>query len=351
VPLSLSELAARVDAIVDGDGTVVVDRVATLEGAGPGSIAFLANPKYRARLATTRASAVILAPAMAGLSALPKLVSANPYATYAKVAALLHPPPPAAPGVHPTAVVAAGAHVAATATVGPRAVIGAGADVGERARIGAGCVLGADVRLGDDALLHANVTIYDGCTVGARTIVHSGAVIGADGFGMAEENGHWLKIPQVGRVIVGADVEIGANTTIDRGAIEDTVIEDDVKLDNQVQVGHNCRIGRHTAIAGCVGIAGSTRIGRDCKIGGAAMIGGHIEIGDGVAISGGTVVFDSVAAAGVYTSVFPMLPYREWRHVAAQLRALRELAERVRALERTTLRDVEAGGGKGEEGT
>jgi UDP-3-O-[3-hydroxymyristoyl] glucosamine N-acyltransferase len=338
VSLTLSELAARVGAVVDGDGAVVVQRVATLESAEAGAIAFLANPRYRPQLATTRASAVIVAPAMAPHTPLPKLVSANPYATYARVAAALHPAVTASAGVHVTAIVAPDARVAPSAAIGPRAVIGAGADIGERARIGAGCVLGAGVRLGADALLHANVTIYDGCVVGARTTVHSGAVIGADGFGMAEEGGRWIKVPQLGRVVVGADVEIGANTTIDRGAIDDTVIEDDVKLDNQVQVGHNCRIGAHTAVAGCVGIAGSTRIGRGCKIGGAAMIGGHIEIGDGVTVSGGTVVFDSLAEPGVYTSVFPMLPYREWRHAAAHVRGLRELVERVRALERGAAR-------------
>jgi UDP-3-O-[3-hydroxymyristoyl] glucosamine N-acyltransferase len=331
---TLTELAARVGATVDGDGGVSITRVATLESAEAGTIAFLANPKYRAQLATTRASAVIVAPPMAAITALPKLVSANPYATYARVAAVLHPVAGAPPGIHPTAVVAPDARVPPSAALGPRVVIGAGADIGERAQIGAGCVIGAGVRLGDDALLHANVTIYDGCVVGPRAIIHSGAVLGADGFGMAEENGRWLKIPQLGRVVVGADVEIGANTTIDRGAIDDTVIEDDVKIDNQVQVGHNCRIGAHTAIAGCVGIAGSARIGRNCKIGGAAMIGGHLEIGDNVVISGATQVFDSLHESGVYTGTFPALPYREWRHVASQMRRLRQLAERVRALER-----------------
>jgi UDP-3-O-[3-hydroxymyristoyl] glucosamine N-acyltransferase len=332
--MTLTELAARVGATVDGDGSVRLTRVATLESAEAGTIAFLANPKYRAQLATTRASAVIVAPAMAASTTLPKLVHPNPYATYARVAAALHPAASAPPGVHPTAVVAPDARVPASAAIGPHVVIGADAAIGERARIGAGCVIGAGVRLGEDALLHANVTIYDRCVVGPRVIVHSGAVLGADGFGMAEENGRWLKIPQLGRVVVGADVEIGANTTIDRGAIDDTVIEDDVKLDNQVQVGHNCRIGAHTAIAGCVGIAGSARIGRDCKIGGAAMIGGHLEVGDNVVVSGATQVFDSILEPGVYTGTFPALPYREWRHVASGMRRLRQLVERVRALER-----------------
>src|SRR4029077_9421325 len=170
--------------------------------------------------------------------------------------------------------------------------------------------------------------------VGARTIIHSGAVIGADGFGIAEQDGRWLKVPQLGRVVIGADVEIGANTSIDRGAIGDTIIEDDVKLDNQIQIGHNCRIGAHTAIAGCAGVAGSTTIGRNCKIGGAAMISGHLEIADGTVISAATFVLDSIATPGIYTGAFPALPHREWRRVAAATRRLRSILERLRAVER-----------------
>jgi UDP-3-O-[3-hydroxymyristoyl] glucosamine N-acyltransferase len=331
---ALAELASRAGAGLDGDGDVVIERVATLERAGPGSIAFLANPRYRPLLAGTRASAVILAPEDAGETPLPKLVSENPYATFAKVAALLNPESPPEAGVHPTAQVHPSAHVAASASIGAFAVIGAGASVGERASVGPHCVVGAATVLAADVCLHPRVTLYPRCVIGPRTLIHSGAVIGADGFGMAEEAGRWLKIPQLGRVVIGADVEIGANTTIDRGAIDDTVIEDDVKLDNQIQVGHNCHIGAHTAIAGCVGIAGTTRIGRNCRIGGAAMISGHLEISGGTVISGGTIVYDSIAAPGVYTSVFPTLPHRAWRQVASQLRRLRELANRVDALER-----------------
>ena len=347
---SLAELAARTGATLDGDGAVEVSRVATLESAGPGAIAFLANPKYRSRLAVTRASAVIVAPEMAGETALPKLVDRNPYAVYAKVAAVLHAAPAAIAGIHPSAVVDPGARVAASAAVGPHAVIGAGALIGERARIGAGSIVGAGASIGDDVILHAHVTIYDRCVVGPRSILHSGAVIGADGFGMAEENGRWLKIPQIGRVVIGADVEIGANTTIDRGAIDDTVIENDVKLDNQIQVGHNCRIGAHTAIAGCVGIAGSARIGRNCKIGGAAMIAGHIDICDGAVISGATQIHDSITVPGIYTGAVLALPHIRWRHVQSVLRRLPELYRRVRQLEKgTSEAAVDAlGQGKGE---
>jgi UDP-3-O-[3-hydroxymyristoyl] glucosamine N-acyltransferase len=334
VGISLRQLAERCGAELAGDGDVVIDRVATLDSAGEGAIAFLSNPKYRGRLAGTRASAVIVAPDDAQATALPKLVTANPYAAYARVAAILHPPQAPAPGVHPTAVVAGSARVAASAAIGAHAVIGERTQIGERAAVGAGTVVGEDCTVGDDCLLYPRVVVYPRSAIGPRTIVHSGAVIGADGFGMAEQDGRWLKIPQLGRVVVGADVEIGANTTIDRGAIGDTVIDDDVKLDNQIQVGHNCHIGAHTAIAGCVGIAGSTTIGRNCKIGGAAMISGHLEIADGTVITAATGVFESIRSPGVYTGSFPALPHREWKRVAAAARRLRSILERVRALER-----------------
>ena len=329
----LADLAARVGATLDGDGDVRVSHVATFESAGPGAIVFLASPKYRAQLAATRASAAIVAPGEARITALPKLLHPNPYVCYARVAAVLHPRADVVAGRHPTAVVDDTARVDPTAAIGPNAVIGAGARIGARVVVGAGCAVGDGVVLADDVLLHPHVAIYAACEVGARTIVHAGAVIGADGFGMAEEGHRWLKIPQIGRVVIGADCEIGANTTIDRGAIADTVIEDDVKLDNQIQIGHNCVIGQHTAIAGCAGIAGSTRIGRNCKIGGAAMISGHIEIPDNTVISASTGVFHSPREAGVYTAVFPALPHRDWQHVASEVRRLRQLAMRVAALE------------------
>ena len=329
----LAELAARTGTTLEGDGATFVCRLGTLEHAGPDAITFLSNSKYRSKLAGTRAGAVIVGRDDAAATGLPKLVSANPYATYARVAALLHPILTPAPGVHPTAIIDPTAVVAADAAIGPHAIIGARASIGAGTSVGPGSVIGADVVIGAGAFLYANVVIYSRCLVGARTTIHAGAVIGADGFGMAEDGGRWLRIPQVGRVVIGSDCEIGANTTIDRGAIEDTVLEDDVQLDNQVQVGHNCTIGRHTAIAGCVGIAGSTRIGRNCQIGGASMISGHLTIVDGSVISGGTFIAGSIDAPGMYTGVFPSLPWREWRKVAARLRHLDELVDRVRVLE------------------
>jgi UDP-3-O-[3-hydroxymyristoyl] glucosamine N-acyltransferase len=348
---TLSELAQRTGARLEGDGGTAITHVADLESADQGAIGFLTDPAYRVHLATTRASAVIVSPDVAAETPLPKLVHANPYATYAKVAAILHPPAPIAPGIHPRAHVDPAARIAASATVGPAAVIGAGAVVGERARIGAGCVIGAGAAIGDDTVLHANVTVYERCVVGPRGVIHSGAVIGADGFGMAEEGGRWLKIPQLGRVVIGADVEIGANTTIDRGTIGDTVIEDDVKLDNQIQIGHNCRVGRHSAIAGCTGIAGSVKIGRNVRIGGAAMITGHIEIADGTLIRGATTVMASITKAGDYTGAFPTIEHRAWRRLAIEWPQFATFGRRLRALERKVGRDAAgaaADDGKGE---
>jgi UDP-3-O-[3-hydroxymyristoyl] glucosamine N-acyltransferase len=334
--IALGDLARRCGAELAGNGELMIYRVATLEDADARSISFLSNPRYRAQLATTRAGAVIVAPRDAQATPLPKLVTGNPYAVYARVASIFHPPAAVVAGIHPTAIIAATAKVAASAMIGPNVVIGHQVSIEERAQIHAGCAVGDGCAVGEDATLYPRVVLYANSVLGPRTIVHSGAVIGADGFGMAEQDGRWLKVPQMGRVVIGADVEIGANTTIDRGALGDTVVEDDVKLDNQIQIGHNCRIGAHTAIAGCTGIAGSTTIGRDCKIGGAAMIAGHLDIADGTTISASTFVFESIRTAGVYTSAFPALPHRDWQHVTSVLRRLRSFAARVRALERVT---------------
>ncbi len=332
---TLSQLAAAVGAEVRGDGTVVLRRVGTLEGAGQDAITFLADARHRSQLAGTRAGAVIVTPADVDATTLPRLVHANPYLTYARVANVLHPPAAAAHGVAAQACIDPTARIDATAGIGPFAVIGARTIVGPGSSVGPGACLGSDVVVGAGTHIHANAVIHAGCSIGDRSVVFAGAIIGADGFGMADDGGRWLKIPQVGRVIIGADCEVGANTTIDRGAIDDTVIEDGVKLDNQVQVAHNCRIGAHTAIAGCVGIAGSAIIGRNCRIGGAAMIAGHLSIADGTTVSAATLVAKSITASGgAYTGSFPTLPHREWQHVASEVRRLRELAARVAVLEK-----------------
>jgi len=330
VPISLGDLAKACGVPLSGDGAVLIDRVATLDGADKGAIAFLSNPKYRNRLATTRASAVIVSPEDAPGTALPKLIADNPYATYARVAAILHPASAPAPGVHPTAVIAPDARVAASAAIEAHAVVGGRTLIGERASVGAGTVIGEDCSVGADCVLHPRVVLYPRTQVGARTVVHSGAVIGADGFGMAEQDGRWLKVPQIGRTLVGADVEIGANTTIDRGAIGDTVIEDGVKLDNQIQIAHNCVIGANTVIAGCTGISGSTTVGRDCMIGGGVGLVGHITIADHVTISGFSLITKSITEPGTYTSGLPFMPHAEWLRNAVHLRRLDKIAKAAR---------------------
>lgn len=328
--LTLREIADRLGGEVAGDDSIAVTGVATLDDAGPGEITFLANPRYRPRLASTRAGAVILGPRDRDATAIARIVSDNPYAYYARTVALFHPPEPVVAGRHASAFVDASARVADSAEIGPFAVVAAGARVGERARIGAGSFVGERAAIGDDTVLYPRVSVYHDCVVGARCILHSGAVIGADGFGMAPDEGRWVKIPQVGRAVLGDDVEVGANTAIDRGALGDTVVEEGVKIDNLVQVAHNCRIGAHTVIAGCAGISGSTVIGRHCVIGGGAGLVGHITLADGVTVSGMTFITKSISQPGVYSSGLPMMQHAEWLRNAAQLRRLDEIARLAR---------------------
>jgi UDP-3-O-[3-hydroxymyristoyl] glucosamine N-acyltransferase len=332
--LRLSEIVARLGGELVGDPDIEVRRVAPLQSAGPGDLSFLAQTKYRPQLRETRAAAVVLRSGERDATRLPRILCDDPYLYFARVAQLFAPTESVRAGVHASAVVEPDAVVPGSAAVGAGAYIGPRARLGERVVVGPGCHLGAAVEIGDDSRLHALVSIYAGCRLGRRAIVHSGAVIGADGFGMARDGERWTKIPQVGGVVIGDDVEIGANTTIDRGAIEDTVIEDGVKLDNQIQIGHNVRIGAHTAMAGCVGVAGSARIGRHCTVGGAGMILGHLEIADHVNISAGTLVAKSITRAGTYTGIFPIAENKEWARTAAHLRRLDELVEKVRALEK-----------------
>ena len=330
---SLRDLVARFGGEVAGDPGVRVWRVATLENAGPGAIAFLANARYRNQLRTTQAAAVIIAPAAREETQVARIVCENPYAYFARVSALLNPPRATRPGIHGSASVDVEASVHPGAEIGAYAVVSRGAKVGEGTLIGAGAYLGEEVEVGRDSRVHALVAIYQRCILGDRVVVHSGAVIGADGFGIAFDEERWVKVPQIGCVRVGNDVEIGAATTIDRGAIEDTVIEDGVKLDNQIQIAHNVRIGAHTAIAACTGIAGSVHIGRHCRIGGAVGIAGHVRIADHVEISGHTAVTKSIDKPGVYSGVYPFEPNRDWRRNASQLRHLAEIGRRVSALE------------------
>lgn len=331
--LSLGELANALGAVVHGSSDCEIRRVASLRNAGPGDISFLANAHYREQLAVTRASAVILAPRFRDDCPVSALVVDNPYAVYARAAQLLHPAAPVSPGIAPSAHVDDGAVVSDSASIGANAVIGGGALIGDRVEIGPGCVVEGDTEIGADTHLIANVVVRQGSRIGQCVLIHPGVVIGSDGFGFANDQGKWIKIPQLGRVVIGDDVEIGSNTTIDRGALDDTVIEHGVKLDNQIQIAHNVHIGAHTAIAGCTGIAGSTRIGRCCAIGGGVGIVGHIEIVDEVQITAMTLVAQSITERGSYSSGTPMEETRSWRKNYVRLKQLDDMAKRLQELE------------------
>lgn len=349
---TVQQLVARFGGTFQGDGARTIDGLAPLDRAQATQLAFLANPKYLPQVAASMAGAVLVSPGdLARLTPEERaastavwVVTPNPYAYFARVAQwfVAAAAPVTPPGVHSSAQVDPGATVPASATVGAHVVIEAGAVLGERVRIDANTVVGRGTRLGDDTRLYPNVTVYHGCVLGERVIVHAGAVIGGDGFGFAPDfadvtapdaEGEWVKIPQVGGVRIGDDVEIGANTTIDRGAMADTVIGHAVKIDNLVQIAHNCRIGAYTVIAACAGIAGSTVIGRHCMIGGAVGIAGHVTLGDRVIVTAKSGVSKSLPRAGVYTSAFPAIDNADWNKNAAVMRNLDKMRDRVKQLE------------------
>jgi UDP-3-O-[3-hydroxymyristoyl] glucosamine N-acyltransferase len=334
MPVRLGELAARFGCELRGDPDATVDRVATLHEAGEGSVSFLANARYRRHLPGTGATAVVLDAANVDACRTNALVAVNPYATYARIAQVLYPEPMARPGRHATAVVEPDASIDPTAALGPHVYVGAGARVGAHASLGPGSIVLAGAVVGAATRLVAHVTLGDGVRIGERCLLHPGVVIGADGFGHAPDSDGFVKIPQVGTVVIGDDVEIGANSTVDRGAIGDTVIANGVKIDNQVQVGHNCRIGEHTVISGCVGISGSVTIGRRCMLGGMVGVVGHLEIADDVYLTGKTMVTHSITKPGLYSGQLPFDEARRFRRNAARFQQLDELARRVRALER-----------------
>jgi len=336
--LTLADLQARLGGTIRGDAGILLNGAASLEQAQAGQLGYLLSRKFLEQARASSASALIVPASLADPLPQACLAVDNPHAAFARALALLHPEPLPAPGIHPAASVAADCVIDATACIGPGCVVEAGARIGARSVLGPHCVIGAGAQLGEDCRLHAQVTVQHGCIIGNRVVLHPGCVIGSDGFGLAWEGGNngdgWLKVPQVGRAILGDDVEVGANTSIDRGALDDTVIEDGAKLDNLIQIAHNCRIGRHTAIAACVGIAGSTRIGAWCQIGGAAMIIGHLEIADRVTISAGTFVAKNIKEAGTYTSVQPLMRHADWLRNASHLRHLDDLARRIKSLEK-----------------
>lgn len=332
--LTLGEIADQLGLECHGQRSRPIRGLATLASAGPDQLSFLANRRYASRLATTAAGAVLVAPDQVGQCPVDSLVADDPYLAYARASHFFERAPRLPAGVHPSAVVAPSAQLGEGVAVGPLCVVGEQVELAAGVQLGAGCVVGDRCRIGADTRLHARVTLYHEVVIGARCVVHSGAVLGADGFGFAPDAGHWMKIAQLGRVVVGDDVEIGANTTIDRGALDDTRIGAGVIIDNQVQIAHNVVIGDHTAIAGCVGIAGSARIGRHCTLAGGVGLVGHIEIGDRVHVSGMTMVTKSIAGPGSWSSGTPVQETRQWKRNAVRFAQLDEWARRLSALEK-----------------
>lgn len=332
--ITLQELAARFDLTLVGAGETSITGVCTLAPGKPGCISFLTNPKYRAQLAATQAAAVIVGQRDAAGLTTPGLVARDPNLAYARIARLFDPDRSFVAGIHASAVVAEDARVGAGCFIGANAVIESGVQLGANVYIGPGCVIGRDALIGAEGRFLANVTVGPRVRIGARMVAQPGAVIGSRGFGNALGPQGWEEMPQLGSVVIGDDVEIGANACIDRGTIDDTVIENGVRLDNLIQIAHNCHIGAHTAIAACTGIAGSTRIGSRCMIGGACGIAGHLVITDEVILLGRTMVTGSISTKGVYGSGLPMAEAREWRRTVARIRRLGRLEERLKTVER-----------------
>ncbi len=332
---TLFELAELTQSTIEGDGDILIERVATLGEASAGAISFLANPRYRRELDTTQASAVIIPTDQTLTNAsLAVLRSHNPYLAFARIARILNPQRTATGRVTEGAHVAADAHLEEGVEVADGVVIESGARIGRGSMIGAGAVIGAGVVIGQRAIIEPNVTIIAAARLGDDVHIHSGAVIGGDGFGFAKAEDHWEAVPQLGSVIIADQVSVGANTTIDRGSLGDTRIERGCKIDNLVQIAHNVQIGEHTVIAACTGISGSTRIGRYCTIAGQVGVAGHLEIADHTTLTGMTMVTGSIKEPGVYSSGVPAAPNREWRRNAVRFRQLETLARRVEALEK-----------------
>ncbi|MEH6368152.1 MAG: UDP-3-O-(3-hydroxymyristoyl)glucosamine N-acyltransferase [Pseudomonas marincola] len=331
---TLGQLATRLGATLKGDSELLITGLATLQDAGAGQLSFLANAQYRKYLADTQAAAVLLTEADAEGFPGNALIVANPYLAYAELSHAFDRKPQGVVGVHPSALVAADASIDPTASVGAYAVIESGAQIAAGVTISAHCFVGARSVIGEGGWLAPRVTLYHDVRIGRNVVIQSGAVIGGEGFGFANEKGVWQKIAQIGGVLIGDNVEIGANTTVDRGALSDTVLGNGVKLDNQIMIAHNVQVGDNTAMAGCVGISGSTKIGRNCMIAGGVGMVGHIEVCDGVFVTGMTMVTRSITEPGSYSSGTAMQPANEWRKSAARIRQLDDMAKRLQQLEK-----------------
>ncbi len=329
----LKDIAQKLGAELKGDGDLDIVRVANLKTASENEISFLSDPHYRSVLSESKAGAVIVRTEDVPHANCSVLIMKDPYVGFAKVGQLLDTTPAIAEGIHPTAVVEDGAVIGKNVGIGAHAVVRAGAQIGDNAQIGSGVSIGHNCKIGEGTKIYPNACVYHGCEIGSRCTIHSNAVIGSDGFGFANEDGKWIKIPQAGRVIIGDMVEIGSNTSVDRGAIDDTVIGNNVIIDNLCQIAHNVRIGDGTAIAGCTTIAGSVTIGRYCIIGGRSVFNGHITICDGATFTGASNVMRSVDKPGVYSSVIPCQTNKEWRINTVRYMHINDMYHRISTLE------------------
>ncbi|EKN3362378.1 UDP-3-O-(3-hydroxymyristoyl)glucosamine N-acyltransferase [Yersinia ruckeri] len=332
--IRLADLAQQLDAQVYGDGDIVITGIASMHSAQPKQITFLSNSRYREQLATCQASAVVLTEEDRPYCKVAALVVKNPYLTYARMAQIMDTTPQPAQDIAPSAVISPEATLGSQVSIGANAVIESGVVLGDNVVIGAGCFIGKNARIGAGSRLWANVSVYHEVEIGQYCLIQSGTVIGADGFGYANDRGNWIKIPQLGTVIIGDRVEIGACTTIDRGALDNTVIGNGVIIDNQCQIAHNVTIGDNTAVAGGVVMAGSLKIGRYCQIGGASVINGHMEITDKVVVTGMGMVMRPITEPGVYSSGIPLQPNKVWRKTAALVMNIDEINKRLKAVER-----------------
>ncbi len=339
--IKLQELVDRFGGQLIGDGSLDIAGFAPLTDAKSDSITFLTNPKLRNEVGSCTAAALIISPKdnqiVGDLFTGSRIIAPNPYAYFARAAQLFQgmKETPLVPGIHPTACVDPTAEISPSATIGPFVTIEAGVKIGDNCHIEAGCFIGRNAKIGAGCHFFPRVVFMYECEIGERSVLRPGAVIGCEGFGFANENGVWIKIPQTGRVIIGNDVQIGANTTVDRGALADTIVENGVKLDNQIQIGHNCHIGENSAMAGCVGVAGSATFGKNCTVGGAAMIGGHLTIADGVHVTASSVVQSSIEKRGVYSGFYPLATHRDWEKSAVLIRRLGSMRDKIRELEKT----------------
>ncbi len=330
---SLGEIARLINAELIGNADDLVNGVASLSTATNQQVSFFVNSKFQSHLKNTGAGAVILSYDDVDMCPVHSLVCKEPYVAYVKVANLLNPLPEYKPGIHPSAVVDGSSSIAESACIGANTYIGPDVEIKDNVFVGHGCIIDSGCLIDDNSRLMANVTLYHKVKIGKRVVIHSGVVIGSDGFGLVNDEGRWLKIPQLGTVQLGNDVEIGANTAVDRGALDDTRIEDGVKIDNLVQIGHNVIIGENTAIAGSAVIAGSVVIGKRCMIGGASAIAGHLKIVDDVIITGLSGVTNSINKPGKYSGSMTTTENMTWRKNMVRLRHLDELARKINALE------------------